>query len=66
MNETLNEWFKAYDPGANVDLTAGGRVHNWRNYLPTILCERWLFLSPGERAIAFVMAEAQSDRENWE
>lgn len=63
---TVNEWLDEHDPGPNVDWSSGGRVHNWRRYVPQALRSGWLFLSPTERAIVKIMADAQADNEEWD
>jgi hypothetical protein len=52
LDPILSEWTEQFDPGANVDWRKGG----WRKDVPKFLANKWLFLSPTERAIVFYMA----------
>ena len=42
------------------------RIHNWRNYIPDVVKENWKYLSWDAKAIAFLMAEEQVNKEEWE
>ena len=49
-----------------VDWQAGGRVHNWRNYVPTDLRARWADLSDDTRGAIYFMADEIAGREDWD
>ena len=42
------------------------RVNNWRNYVPDELKNHWSSMSVEARQVAIVMAESQSDKEEWD
>lgn len=50
----------------NVNFQEGGKVHNWRNYVPFELQSAWEELTLRERQIIFVMACEQADKEEWD
>jgi hypothetical protein len=62
----LEEWLEKNDPGANAFDVHHGRVHNWQNYVPQGIKEGWLFFTPKERAIVYLMAEYQAQAEEWD
>jgi hypothetical protein len=62
----LEEWLEKNDPGASAFDIHQGRVHNWQNHVPGGIQEGWLFLTPNERAIVYLMAAAQADKEEWD
>lgn len=43
-----------------------GRVHDWRNYIPEFVQKDWKYLTLNSRAILFVIAEDQANREDWD
>lgn len=45
---------------------SGGRVHNWRRYVPNVFKEKWRSLQIETRVAIILMAVAQSDSEEWE
>lgn len=42
------------------------RVHDWRNYIPEEMRDRWLLLSPDARVVAYVLAAEWASREEWD
>jgi hypothetical protein len=48
------------------DFERKGRVHDWRNYVPTALQRNWGELSPETRLAIYAVADMQADAENWE
>lgn len=48
------------------DWNEGGKVHNWRTYIPEALQRRWLSLSEETRTVAAAMAQEQAGREEWD
>jgi hypothetical protein len=50
----------------NPQFGSGGRVHNWRRYVPDVLRENWASLQIETRIAIILMAEAQSDGEEWD
>lgn len=48
------------------DFKSIGRVHDWRNYVPDAFISTWQDLSDRERAIIYLMAQDQSNAEEWE
>lgn len=50
------------DPGFDE----GGRIHNWRNYIPSFLAKRWADLEPETRLALAIVAEEQARAEIWE
>ena len=51
---------------ANPEWDKRGRVHDWRNYVPAVLMDRWGTLSDETRLIVYAMAEEQAGREEWD
>ena len=43
-----------------------GRVHDWRNYIPDAMRERWFMLSPDARVAAYIMATDLAHSEEWD
>ncbi len=50
----------------NVDFKSGGRVHNWKKYVPDNFESNWDNLSLREKKIIYFMAELQANREEWD
>lgn len=50
------------EPGFDND----HRVHNWRRYVPSVFIASWASLSVETRQAIIIMAEAQSDAEEWD
>lgn len=48
------------------DWKRADRVHDWRNYIPEPLRERWTGLSEETRFVAACMAQQQADGEEWD
>lgn len=48
------------------DWTSGGKVHNWKNYVPDYCKTRWPLLCQEARAMIFGMAYHQAEAENWD
>jgi hypothetical protein len=42
------------------------KVHDWRNYVPYEWQQEWDNFTERERKIIAVMAETQSDKEEWD
>jgi hypothetical protein len=49
-----------------VDWNEGGRVHNWRRYVPDDIREAWGDLTPKERDLVMIMAEYAAAQEEWD
>lgn len=62
----LAELLEQNDPGPNVEWEKAGCVHDWRNYVPEVLREGWMFLSPTERAVAAMVARDVAQQEEWD
>ena len=43
-----------------------GKCHDWRNYIPDAMRDRWLALSPDARVAAYIMAERIASYEEWD
>ncbi len=43
-----------------------GKVHDWRNYIPDAMRERWLTLSPDACVAAYILAERIASYEDWD
>ena len=48
------------------DFAESMRVHDWRNHVPSDIVDAWPRLSLDARAVAYIMAQAEADREEWE
>lgn len=44
----------------------GGRIHNWRNYVPEEIQSHWKKLSLETKLVVFRMAHIQAQNEEWE
>ena len=44
----------------------GGRVHNWRNYVPPRLKKIWHHLSMEAKVVIYIMADEQASDEVWD
>ena len=50
----------------NPQFEKAGKVHDWRNYVPTKVQEIWKILSLRERIIVYIMARQQAFDEEWD
>ena len=53
------------DEYLDPDWTAGGRVHNWRNYIGTDLRAAWPQLSDDLKRVVAENAQTLADAEEW-
>ena len=44
----------------------GGKVHDWRNYIPDDIRRLWPRLSQDARVVAVVIADMQAEKEEWD
>lgn len=65
MENLFKEFTKEIDIN-NPDFANTTKVHDWRNYVPFEWQKSWLEFSERERQIIVVMAEMQSDNEEWD
>lgn len=49
----------------NPDWSAGGRVHNWRNYINDGLMAIWHTFTSDQKRVIYENAEQQAEREEW-
>jgi hypothetical protein len=49
-----------------VDWNEGGRVHNWRRYVPRELKQIWSELAVETLGAIYILAEREADKEYWE
>lgn len=55
--------------GANLDkpeFEKKGRVHDWRNYVPTAWKEHWSEFTERERKIIITLCEREAHEEEWD
>jgi len=50
----------------NPNFEDTSRVHNWRRYVPQEIEDVWNQLLPETRIAVIMMAEIQSDKEEWD
>lgn len=48
------------------DFESGGRVHNWGNYVPQAIRDRWQDLSTEARFLIVCVAEQAANKEEWD
>ena len=48
------------------DWKAGGKCHNWRNYISMRLVDMWETFSEEQRFAIYENAEHQAENEDWE
>ena len=48
------------------EFSGAGRVHDWRNYIPSTLRALWNRLSTEARVVAVIMADCQASQEEWD
>ena len=60
------DWEEISQKIEKTDFDSGGRVHNWRNHIPSPLADIWGSLSAETRACLYVMAEELSNDEHWD
>jgi hypothetical protein len=44
----------------------GGRVHNWRNYVPENVRAIWDTFTPNQKLVLSLWADDFAGRENWD
>ena len=80
MNKEANDWiakfnsFHVIDPYyikriyelESPDWEVGGKVHNWKNYIPEEFRLIWSELSVDARSMAYYFAEKIASTEEWE
>ena len=49
-----------------VNWNEGGRVHNWKTYIPDAIKENWDDLSTEAMLAAYLVAKQMADREEWD
>lgn len=68
--QTLRELYGSYtyngDPLADDMGGEGGRVHDWRSYVPDELEAMWPTLSPEVRMAVAVVAQIAASNEEWD
>lgn len=50
----------------NPDFSNIDKCHDWKNYIPDKLTQRWNEISTETRVVAFLLAEEQASNEEWE
>lgn len=48
------------------DWNAGGRVHNWRNYVSDRVRKLWPTFTPEQRQALYEQADDQAGNEHWD
>ena len=62
-----DSWYESTKETVNVPhFEEKNRVHNWRNYIPQPIKKHWGELPEETRILLFVLAEEQTDYEEWE
>ncbi len=49
-----------------VNWADGGRIHNWRTYVPTKLRKVWHHLGIETKVVIYIMAEDRANEEVWD
>jgi len=63
---TRERWEQVAHQLREPDFKNKRRVHDWRNYIDAVLQPIWGELSLEARFIAFILAETQASKEEWE